>query len=84
MAWAVSQGALASEHLLLLPGCAALLSVLKQWNRCTRASLPSLGKELFQSRNVTTNDVPHQLVQTEVVKILNKQYINWSGHSLVL
>lgn len=77
----VSQGAPASKRLSLLPGCATLPSILRQWKRSTRASLPSSGKELFQSRNVTTNGVPHQLIQTEVVKILNKW---WSGHSLVL
>lgn len=81
--WA-SERALASKHLLFLPGCATLFSVLREWKRHTRASLPSSGKELFEPRKVTTNSVPHQLVQTEVVKILNKTICHWSGHSLVL
>lgn len=84
----------AIKHLSLGPACATLLSVLRQWKRCTRASLPSSCKELFQSRNITTHSVPCQSVQTEVVKILNKQCItglatllsfkSWSLRTLTL
>lgn len=83
LSW-VSERALASKRLLFLPACATLFSVLREWKRHTRASLPSSGKELFQPKNVTANSVPHQLIQTEAVKILNKTVGHWSGHSLVL
>lgn len=69
----VSQGALDSKRLSLLPGCATLLFVLRQCKRHTRDSLPSSCNDLFQSRNLMLNSVPHQSVQPEFVKILPKE-----------
>lgn len=71
----VSQGALDNKCLLLLPGCATLLPVLRQCKRHTRDSLLSSCKDLFQSRNLMLNSVPHQSVQPEFVKILPKEQI---------